>query len=108
FGQMIVSRDGATLAMIKDRTSADNDIYLKGVATDETPRKITAHEGNISQALFDFTPGGDKLIFGTDEHGEFAEAWSYEVSTGEKAPYLKADWDIMYLSFSPTGRYRVH
>ncbi|HNS86191.1 MAG TPA: S9 family peptidase, partial [Parvularculaceae bacterium] len=108
FGQMIVSRDGATLAMIKDRTSADNDSYLKGVATDETPRKITAHEGNISQALFDFTPGGDKLIFGTDEHGEFAEAWSYEVSTGEKAPYLKADWDIMYLSFSPTGRYRVH
>ena len=29
------------------------------------------------------------------------------MATGEKTPLLQAEWDVMYVSYSPTGRYRV-
>jgi dipeptidyl aminopeptidase/acylaminoacyl peptidase len=77
------------------------------LATDSEPRLITAHAGNVSHSVYDFTRDSAKLVYSTDEHGEFIQAWTYDVGTGAKAPLIAADWDVMFVSFSETGRYRV-
>ena len=107
-GGLTVSRDGAYAAGIKSRTSADDDIYLVNLAEGAEPVNITEHEGNISHSVYDFTPEGDKLVYGTDEHGEFRQAWTYDIATGAEETLITDDWDIQFVSYSPSGRYRVH
>ncbi len=107
-GGVSISRDGAYAAGIKNRTSADDDIYLVTISSDEPPINITEHEGNISHSIYDFTPDGSSLVYGTDEFGEFTQAWTYDLSSGDKEMLLEDDWDISFVSYSPSGRYRVH
>ncbi len=102
------SRDGTRAAAIKERTSADNNIYLIDLTKpDAEPELITGHAGNISHSVHDFTPDGSALVYGTDEHGEFAQAWTHDFASGAKKPLIAADWDVMYVAYSPSGRYRV-
>jgi len=112
-GGFVISHDGANGAGVKSRTSADDNIYLFSMAADTEavgaePQLITEHEGNIAHSLYAFTPEGDKLVYGTDEHGEFTQAWTHDLSTSAKSPLIEADWDVQYVSYSPSGRYRVH
>ena len=102
------SDDGRWLVLSKGNSSADSDLYLVDLSQDEpAPRLITEHEGDVSHGSYGFTPDGSKLIYATDEHGEFTQAWTYDLASGEKAPYLAADWDLSYVGFSDSGRYRV-
>ena len=107
FGGIIVSRDGAYAAAAKARTSADDDIYLVKLGSGEAPQLITKHEGNISHAIYEFTPESDALVYGTDEFGEYTQAWTYELATGEKKPLIAENWDVSYVTYSDSGRYRV-
>lgn len=102
-----VSRDGAKAAGVKSRTTADNDIYLVDLSEGAEPVLITGHEGDISHTVYDFTPEGDRLVYGTNEFGEFTQAWTYALGGGEKAELIAEDWDVSYVSYSPSGRYRV-
>ena len=34
--------------------------------------------------------------------------WTYDVAGGTKRPLVQADWDVMFVLHSPSGRYRVH
>lgn len=106
-GGVVVSRDGKVAAGVKSRTSADNNLYLVSLGTDDEPRLITEHEGNISYTAFDFAPEGDKLVFGTDEVGEFTQAQTYDIATGARETLIAEDWDVLYVAYSPSGRYRV-
>ncbi|MFQ5564625.1 MAG: S9 family peptidase [Parvularculaceae bacterium] len=106
-GGVTVSRDGAYAAGVKSRTSADNNLFLISLATDDEPQLITEHEGNISYTVYDFTPESDKLVFGTDEVGEFTQAWTYNLASGDKQTLIAEDWDVSYVVYSPSGRYRV-
>ena len=101
-----VSGDDRYLAMIKSRTSADSDVYLADLSAGNTPVLVTEHEGNIAYGTYGFSAGG-KLILSTNEASEFAEAWSYDIDTGEKKPYVTADWNVSGIGYSNTGRYRV-
>jgi dipeptidyl aminopeptidase/acylaminoacyl peptidase len=103
-----VSRDGAHAAAIKPRTSADDDIWLVPLRADGEPALITAHEGNVSHAIYEFTPESDALVFGTDQHGEYTQAWTHGLASGQKKPLIAENWDVLYVTFSPSGRYRVH
>lgn len=103
-----VSRDGRYAAGIKPRTSADDDIYVVRLGSDSKPEIVTKHEGNVSHAIYEFTPEGDALVYGTDAHGEFTQAWSHALVDGAKKPVIAEDWDVMYVGFSESGRYRVH
>jgi len=103
-----VSADGAWAAAVKPRTSADDDIWLVSLAGKGEPKNITAHQGNVSHTVYEFTPEGDALVYGTDQHGEFAQAWTHALADGAKKPLIAEDWDLMYVTFSPSGRYRVH
>ncbi len=101
-----ISPDSKWLALTKSRTSADSDVYLKDLTSDEAPQLITEHTGNIAYNVYDFTPDSQMLIIATNEHGEWNEAWSYEIASGEKQPYVTADWDVSFVGFSHTGKYR--
>ncbi len=102
------SRDGTKGAAVKERTSADNNIYLIDFTDpDAKPQLITEHQGNISHSVHDFSPDGSSIVYGTDEHGEFAQAWTYDLATSEEKPLIAAAWDVSYVAFSPSGRYRV-
>jgi len=103
-----VSPDGRWLALSKDRTNADSNIYLVDFLADDTePQLITEHEGDISFGVYDFTADSETLIYATNEHGEFNQAWTYNLASGEKHPLIEADWDVSFVFDSPTGRYLV-
>jgi dipeptidyl aminopeptidase/acylaminoacyl peptidase len=104
-----LSPDGRWLALDKPRTSADSDIYLVDLqAGEREPELITGHEGNVEHGAMGFTADGSALIYGTNEHGEFNQAWQYNIETGEKSPYVVADWDVSYVSNSKSGKYLVY
>jgi dipeptidyl aminopeptidase/acylaminoacyl peptidase len=103
-----ISRDGRSVALVKAHSSANSDIYLVTIGSQAEPRLITEHEGNVAYDVYGFTPDGSALIYGTNETSEFAQAWRYELSSGEKRPLIAADWDVMFVSHSTSGRYRVH
>jgi len=103
-----ISRDGRWIALAKPRTSADSDIYLVDLEQDEQePLLISAHDGNVSHGIYGFTPDSANLIYSTDEFGEFSQAWTYHLATGEKSALITAAWDVSYVLYSPSGRYRV-
>ena len=103
-----VSPDGRWLALVRNRASADSDILLVDLASgDATPRLITEHEGNIAHGVYTFTPDSTALVYATDEHGEFNQAWTYDLASGDTAPLIEADWDVSFVTYSPSGRYRV-
>jgi dipeptidyl aminopeptidase/acylaminoacyl peptidase len=103
-----ISRDGRWLALVKENTSADSDIYLADLSKPATPPVLlTQHSGDVAYGVYDFTPDSKALIFATNEHGEYNQAWSHDLTTGARAAVIEADWDVMFVTFSPSGRYRV-
>ncbi|MBB4212269.1 dipeptidyl aminopeptidase/acylaminoacyl peptidase [Rhodothalassium salexigens DSM 2132] len=104
-----ISDDGRWVVLSRANTNADSDLLLVDLdAETPEPRLITEHEGAIQFNAFAFTPEGDKLVYGTNETSEFTQAWTYDLETGETAPLIEADWNVVYVSYSPSGRYRVH
>ena len=103
-----VSPDGRWVALVRPLASGDSDIYLVDLAAEApAPELITAHEGKVDHQVFLFTPDSERLVYSTDEFGEFTEAWSYDLASGDRRRLVDADWDIMYVVYSPSGRYRV-
>jgi len=103
-----ISRDGRWVALNKVRNNADNNLYIWDSQTPDTkPKLITEHKGNISYGVLTFTPDSRRLYYTTNEHGEFDQAWSYYLGSGDHKPEIIADWDVSYVTFSRTGRYRV-
>lgn len=105
-----ISRDGRWLALLRPRTTADANIYLVDLSATgaaREPRLVTEHTGNINYGAHEFTRDNAALIYSTDEHGEFNQAWRYDLGSGEKTPLVQAEWDVMFVLHSPSGRYRV-
>jgi dipeptidyl aminopeptidase/acylaminoacyl peptidase len=103
-----VSQDGRFIALVKANSSADSDIYLvDSKQAKPEPKLITKHSGNITHGAYEFTPDAKQLIYATDEHGEFIQAWTYDIATSKKTPLVKADWDVTFVTYSDSGRYRV-
>jgi dipeptidyl aminopeptidase/acylaminoacyl peptidase len=103
-----ISRDGRWLSLGKNRTNADSDIYLvdlkkKGAA----PKLITAHKGDVQNGAYGFAPDSRTLWYSTDAEGEFTQAWSYDLASGKARSEITASWDVAFVAFSETGRYRV-
>ena len=103
-----LSDSGRYLALDKPRTSADSDVYIVDLSADSPePVLVTAHEGNVAHSTYGFTPDESKLVYSTNEFGEFNQAWTHDLETGEKAPLIEADWDVSFVFYSPSGKYRV-
>lgn len=103
-----ISGDGRWLSISKVNSNSDSDIFLVDLkAKKSQPQLITQHEGQATYSPLTFTPDSQKLIYSTNAKGEFSQAWSYDLQTKEHRPYYKADWDVSYITFSESGRYRV-
>ncbi|QDP01606.1 S9 family peptidase [Thalassotalea sp. PS06] len=103
-----VSRDGRWLSLTKAVSGADSDLYLIDLSAEEaSPIHITPHEGNIEYFSYGFTPDSSKLIFGTDEHSEFSQAWAYDLESGESELFYETNWDVSFVYFSKDGKYTV-
>jgi len=103
-----ISRDGRYLALLKPISSQKSEVYLTEIGSKAAPKLITPHDGNVEYGVYAFTPDSRGLVLATNEHGEWNQAWTYDIVSGEKKPLIEADWDVSAVSFSPTGRYRVH
>ena len=103
-----VSRDGRFVALAKPNTSADSDVYLAELGSDAPPRLVTPHQGNVAFGIYGFAPDSRSLIYGTNETSEFDQAVAYDLAGGARRPLIAADWDVMFVLHSPSGRYRVH
>jgi dipeptidyl aminopeptidase/acylaminoacyl peptidase len=108
FGQLVVSRDGRHVALVKERTNADNDVYLWDTSRpDAEPVRITPHKGDVEHSIDTFSPDSHLLYYGSNKDSEFNRIWSYDLRTGEHKLVAGDDWDVLALGFSWTGRYRV-
>lgn len=116
-GELIFRNEGGFLpvaigghgshALLKAHSSSDNDVYLFDPnANEAAPRLITEHAGNVEHAVLSFTRDGERLVLSSNEDGEFQQAWAYNLSTGARESVLQADWDVMFIGFSRSGRYR--
>ena len=101
-----VSLDGKWLAFNKPRTNYDTDIHLYNVETKEL-KHLTPHQGDVFFSASTFDPGSTALYFLTDQGSEFKRVARYELATGKVEDVERADWDVMYTSFSRQGGYRV-
>lgn len=103
-----ISRDGRWLALDKSRSNANSDIYVIDLQKPGAePKLITPHQGDAQHSVYSFAPDGKSLWYGTDGHGEFVQAWSYDLATGKSRAEIAAAWDVSFVRFSETGRYRV-
>lgn len=103
-----VSRDGRWVALGKPRSNADSDIYIwDAQRPDQAPVHVTAHLGNVQHIPLTFSPDGGKLYYLTDGHGEFTQAWAYDLQSRTREVAVQAAWDVVFLYFSETGRYRI-
>lgn len=103
-----ISLDGRWVALNKPRTNADSDIYIWDAQAPETaPVHITAHEGDVLYSSLTFSPDSTRFYYATNGRGEFRQVWSYDIEAQQHAAVVEADWDVIFLSFSETGRYRV-
>ncbi len=103
-----ISEGDKWLTLEKTNGNADSDIYLVDLtAQNRTEELITKHQGDISHGTYSFTRDSKKLIYATNEFGEFNQAWSYNLEDKTKKMYFKADWDVSFVYFSKDGKYQV-
>ncbi|MFN3836887.1 MAG: S9 family peptidase [Brevundimonas sp.] len=107
FSPAALSPDGRWLVLDKSLTSANNDLYLADLTTPGEPRLLTPHDGDVAYTAYDFTPDSKAVLIGTDQNGEFQAAIRHDLSTGATTPLIQADWDVSFVFYSPSGRYRV-
>lgn len=107
FSPAALSPDGRWLVLDKSLTSANNDLYLADLTQPGEPKLLTPHEGDIAYAAYDFTPDSKAVLIGTDQNGEFQQAFRHDLATGAVTPLIQADWDVSFVFYSPSGRYRV-
>ena len=101
-----VSDDGRWLALDRLNSNDDSDVYAYDLGAGRLVH-VTEHEGEVEHSSGGFPPDSSELYYRTNEHGEFAQVWSYDLESGERELVVAADWDVFGVSFSETGRYRV-
>ena len=101
-----ISRDGRWLALDKPNTTSDSDVYLYNVETREI-KHISPHQGTASYSAEDFDPDSKRLLFTTNDGGEFTRIRAYDLATGAVTDVEKADWDIAGTGYSRNGRHRI-
>jgi dipeptidyl aminopeptidase/acylaminoacyl peptidase len=103
-----ISGDGRWVALDKPRTSADSEIFAIDLqSAGGEPVLITPHEGNIEYSTYEIMPDNSSLVYSTNEFGEFAQAWVYNLVSGERSELVTSDWDVSYVIYSRSGRYQV-
>ncbi len=103
-----ISSDEKWLALSKNNSSADSDIFLVDLqSADKSPVLVSQHDGNVSHGVYGFSADNTALEYSTNAHGEFNQAWRHDILSGEKISLVTADWDVSFTGVSASGLYRV-
>jgi len=103
-----VSPDGKWIVVRKSHGNADSDLFLINMSEpDAAPLLMTDHKGEVAHSMQSFTPDSKNIIYATNEFGEFNQAWSYNIATGDKKVHFKADWDVSFTYYSQDGKFQV-
>ena len=70
-------------------------------------KHISAHKGQVNYEPATFDPASKYLYYLTDEASEFTRLKRYALADDRHEDVQKANWDIIFTSFSHNGRYRV-
>ena len=100
-----VSDDGKWVSLIKIGTTLNNDIYLWSAASKET-KHLTPHTGDASYTPSTFDRASTFLYYTSNEGSEFARLRRYDLTAGTHQDVEKAQWDVVGVGFSRTGKYR--
>jgi dipeptidyl aminopeptidase/acylaminoacyl peptidase len=101
-----ISGDGRWLALTREITTQNNDMYLRDGRTGAI-RHISPHTGDVSHAPQAFSLDGRFLYFLTNEGSDFQYLARYDLGSGTRDTVERADWDVMYAYFSKHGKYLV-
>jgi len=102
-----ISNDKKFIAFGKPGNStADSDVYLYNTETKEM-KNLTQHTGDVANEPETFDPSSESLYYLSDEGSEFKSVVRYDLASGQKEMMEKANWDVVFMAFSKTGKYRV-
>src|SRR4030095_6238626 len=102
-----ISNDRKFIAFKKPgKTTADSDVYLYNTQTKEM-KNITPHTGNVGNDPQAFDVNSKYLYFLSNEGGEFLYIARYDLNNGKREVVEKTPWDVLFVSFSRNGNYRV-
>jgi Tol biopolymer transport system component len=102
-----ISNDKKFIAFGKPGSStADSDVYLFNTETKEM-KNLTAHAGDVDNAPETFDPQSKFLYYLSDDGSEFKGVVRYDLTSGQKTPMEKSNWDVVFMGFSRSGKYRV-
>ncbi|MPY25519.1 alpha/beta hydrolase family protein [Shewanella sp. YLB-07] len=103
-----VSNDGRFVSLSKTHTNRDSDTYLldfrKRIVK---PTIISQHSDPANYNPITFSTDGSALYYSTDAKGEFSQVWQYDIASSEHSLAVKDDWNVSFVYFSESGRYRV-
>jgi len=101
-----ISNTGRYLALTRDLTASNNEMYLLDLVTGEI-KHISEHEGDATYYPADFSLDDQLLYYLSNEGGEFTYLSSYNLETVEKELVYEAEWDVSYAYFSYNAKYQV-
>ena len=99
-----VSPDRRYIALRRDVTNADSDLYVHDRDTGEITLLTDDPEEAMNRGQ-GFSRDGAQLYYTTDRDAEFAYLARYDLTSGITEDVLKPNWDVSFASVSESGRY---
>ncbi|HEX6126884.1 MAG TPA: S9 family peptidase [Pyrinomonadaceae bacterium] len=101
-----ISGDGKYIALYKQNSLADTDIFIYRTDSKET-RHITPHRQSVWYKPQTFDAGNRFFYYLTDEGSEHHYLARFELATGRSETVERHDSEILSASFSSKGKYRA-
>lgn len=101
-----VSACGRYIVLSQVNSKVDSDLYLYEVGGGESVH-LTPHDGRAQFGAGCFDRESRYLYFLTDVGREFAYLMRYELATGKRELVATRSGDILWVYFSPGGKYRI-
>ncbi len=99
-----LSKDKKYLSLVKPINTNDNDLYLYGMKDKSLTKINSTQSSNTPQ---DFDPDGKSLYYTSDDGNEFAQLMKYDIAAKTSEKIMTKSWDIVGLSFTDSGKYKV-
>ena len=100
-----VSDDGSKIIVSQSSTrfSLDNDLYLVDAKTKQATH-LTPHDEATLYTDVHFLPGGNSIILGTNQNGEYITLSKMDLATKKLEPISKTNWDLDATAVSDDGK----
>lgn len=101
-----ISPDERYLTLIQSITTNANKMFVYDQQTKQQ-KKVNLVTGPTLTYPAYFTLDSQSLVYTSDEGGEFRHVLSYNLATGQKEQLYETNWDVMFVTRSYNGKYRI-